>query len=125
MNVRALIIDDSKAMRAVLKHILEDMGFEAFEAGDGKEACDKLKEVGKVDLCLVDWNMPVMDGLTFVKTVRANSSYQGVKLMMVTTEREMEKVDQALSAGANNYIMKPFSPRAVRDAVEVMGFKIS
>ena len=123
--MRALVIDDSKAMRAVLRHILEDMGFEVFEAGDGQEGMTRLKEVGKVDLALVDWNMPVMDGITFVKNVRANASYQTVKLMMVTTEREMEKVDQALSVGANNYIMKPFSPRAVRDAVEVMGFKVS
>ena len=122
--MRALVIDDSKAMRAVLRHILEDIGFAVEEAGDGQEALEKLQQTGSVDISLVDWNMPIMDGLTFVKTVVGDATHSDMKIMMVTTEREMEKVNEALNSGAHNYIMKPFSPRAVRDAIELMGFDI-
>lgn len=124
--MRALVVDDSKAMRAVLRHILEDIGFEVEEAGDGQEALDVLGGASApTDIALVDWNMPVMDGLTFVKSVSGDAKYSAMKLMMVTTEREMEKVNEALNSGAHNYIMKPFSPRAVRDAIELMGFDIN
>ncbi len=121
--MRALVIDDSKAMRAVLRHILEDIGFAVEEAADGQEGLDQIAASGPFDIALVDWNMPVMDGLTFIKTVTKKKG-SPMKLMMVTTEREMEKVNEALNAGAQNYIMKPFSPRAVRDAVELLGFDI-
>ena len=85
------------------------LGFEVSQAGDGAEALAVLESGVRPDVCLVDWNMPVMDGLTFIKTVRRRDDLRGIPLMMVTTETEQEQVVRALEAGANEYLMKPFT----------------
>ena len=116
----ALIVDDSRTMRLVLKKILNEVGFEVSEAGDGSEALIRLKELDRVDLMLVDWNMPVMDGLEFVRTVRQDNAYDEVPLMMVTTEDTMDRVVEALNAGANEYVMKPFTSESIIEKLEIL-----
>jgi len=119
--VRALIIDDSKAMRSILGRMLRGLGFEVVEAANGCEGMEQLQKTGKVDLALVDWNMPEMNGLDFIRTVRSEQSYNGVLLMMVTTETEMENVARALAAGANEYVMKPFTPEVILEKLQIFG----
>ena len=116
----ALIVDDSRTMRLVLKKILNEVGFEVSEAEDGSEALIRLKELDRVDLMLVDWNMPVMDGLEFVRAVRQDNAYDEVPLMMVTTEDTMDRVVEALNAGANEYVMKPFTSESIIEKLEIL-----
>jgi two-component system chemotaxis response regulator CheY len=123
--MRALVIDDSRAMRRIVGSILTDLGYEVRQAGDGREALDVLESGGAEewvpDLCCIDWNMPVMDGLQFVFAVRANPAYRQVTLMMVTTESETGQIVKALAAGAHEYLIKPFTPDALRDKLALLG----
>ncbi len=119
--MKALVIDDSKAMRSILSRMLQGLGFEVLEASNGQEGLQRLQAIGKVDLALVDWNMPEMNGLEFIRTVRAEQSYDGVLLMMVTTETEMENVVRALAAGANEYVMKPFTQEIILEKLQIFG----
>ena len=119
--MRALIIDDSKAMRCLLSRMLRRLGFEVLEAANGRLGLQRLQENGKIDLALVDWNMPEMNGLDFVRTVRAEQTYDGVLLMMVTTETEMKNVVKALAAGANEYVMKPFTQEVILEKLQIFG----
>jgi two-component system chemotaxis response regulator CheY len=117
--VRALVIDDSRPMRMILGKLLKELGFEVTEAGDGKQALERLSP--PPDLALVDWNMPVMNGLEFVQAVRADHQYDHVPLMMVTTETDMERVAAAIDAGANEYVMKPFTKDIILDKLRLLG----
>ena len=123
--MRALVIDDSRAMRRIVGTILKDFGYEVREAGDGRQALDLLQEGTAEewvpDLCCIDWNMPVMDGLQFVFAVRANPAYRQVTLMMVTTESETGQIVKALAAGAHEYLIKPFTADALRDKLALLG----
>ena len=120
--MKALIVDDSKVMRAILKKFLISEGFHTlFEAGDGAEALERLEEVGVVDLALVDWNMPKMNGLDFVTAMRTNRAFDSIRVMMVTTEAEASQMVRALEAGANEYVMKPFTPEILRDKLGILG----
>jgi two-component system, chemotaxis family, chemotaxis protein CheY len=119
--VRALIIDDSKAMRSILARMLRDLGFEILEAANGRQALDCLNSGEMVDIALVDWNMPEMNGLEFVRGVRAERKYDSILLMMVTTETETENVAGALAAGANEYVMKPFTPEVIVEKLRIFG----
>ena len=119
--MKAIVIDDSKAIRTIIKKILLSSGFEVVEAAHGREALDRLGETGAVDLALVDWNMPEMNGLEFVTAVRADHSMDGMRVMMVTTETEMSQVTAALEAGANEYVMKPFTPEVLREKIGILG----
>ena len=119
--MKALVIDDSRAMRTILKGILTGLGFEVFQAEDGLDALEKLAEVGSLDLALVDWNMPAMNGFEFVQAVRKLTEYDALKLMMVTTETEMEQVVQALEAGADEYVMKPFTREVILEKLQMLG----
>jgi two-component system chemotaxis response regulator CheY len=101
--------------------MLRGLGFEVVEAANGRDAISRLQEVGKVDLALVDWNMPEMNGLDFIRAVRADHIYDGVLLMMVTTETEMDNVVRALAAGANEYVMKPFTPEVILEKLQIFG----
>jgi two-component system chemotaxis response regulator CheY len=104
-----LVIDDSRAVRIIIRNIVREMGMEVIEAGTGREGLEKLRQNPDVELVLVDWNMPEMNGLDFIRAVRAERAYDGVRIVMVTTETEGEQVCRALNAGANEYVMKPFS----------------
>ncbi len=117
----ALVVDDSRAMRKILRRILEPLGFEVLEAGDGQEALDVIGTGRIPDIALVDWNMPVMDGLQFVTQVRSRSELRQVTLMMVTTESEHGQIVRALAAGAHEYVIKPFTPDGIVDKLVLLG----
>jgi two-component system chemotaxis response regulator CheY len=119
--MRALILDDSRAMRMILTRILREVGFEVTEAADGQEGLDVLAKGPVPDLALVDWNMPGMDGLSFVKEVRQVDRYAGMTLMMVTTESEQSQIVRALAAGAHEYVIKPFTSEAILDKLSLLG----
>jgi two-component system, chemotaxis family, chemotaxis protein CheY len=107
--MRALVIDDSRTVRIIIRKILMEVGLEVVEAGNGQEGLDQLRRIPDVDLVLVDWNMPEMNGLEFVTAVRSDRDFDPVRIMMVTTETEQGQVLRALEAGANEYLMKPFT----------------
>lgn len=120
--MRALIIDDSRVLRRLLGDMLRSLGFEVSEAVNGSEALDVLQRGPAPDVALVDWNMPVMNGLEFVQAVRSDQRYQALPLMMVTSETEMGHMQQALAAGANEYVMKPFQTEVIADKLQLLGF---
>jgi two-component system chemotaxis response regulator CheY len=119
--MRALVVDDSAAMRSVLKMVLTQAGFEVAEAKNGKEAIFAL-ENGAGDVALVDWNMPEMGGLDFVRAVRADDRYGAMKIMMVTTETDLGQVREALDCGADEYVMKPFTRESILAKLSLLGF---
>ncbi len=113
--MKILLVEDSSTMRRIQKTQLADLGITAIiEAEDGEEALEQLKSNMPVDLILLDWNMPVMDGLTFLKTVRKNPEYKQIKIVMCTSESEKGKVIEAMKEGADNYIIKPFVPDSLK-----------
>jgi len=122
--VKALVIDDSKAMRMIIGKTLRQAGLEVHEAGNGREALERLEEIGSADVILVDWNMPEMNGLDFVKAVRAHESHKAIPLIMVTTETEIEQMTKALEAGANEYLMKPFHKEALVEKLTMLGLEL-
>jgi two-component system chemotaxis response regulator CheY len=107
-------------MRGIIKRVLLGMGFEVCEACDGVEGLARLAEGPPPALALVDWNMPNMNGFAFVQEVRKNPVFNAMRIMMVTTEVEMHQVEAALTAGANEYLMKPFTEEVLRDKVAMM-----
>ncbi|GAA0243706.1 chemotaxis response regulator CheY [Cryptosporangium japonicum] len=117
-----MVIDDSRAMRLILRRIVTGLNFDVVEAGNGREAMDRLEELEAVpELALIDWNMPEMNGLEFVTAVRADKKYRGMTLMMVTTESEHGQIVRALAAGAHEYVIKPFTPDAIVDKLVMLG----
>ncbi len=116
--MQVLVIDDSRTVRAIIGKILRDHGLEVIEAAHGQEGLERLRERPDIGLVLVDWNMPVMNGLEFITAVRADRAHDAIRIMMVTTETEQEQVLKALAAGANEYLMKPFTP-------EILAAKLS
>jgi two-component system chemotaxis response regulator CheY len=118
-EVRALIVDDSSVMRKIVERSLRQAGLDPLqvhEAGSGMEALEVLR-AAKVDLILTDINMPSMDGLEFVRQVRAQKLAEGVPVVMITTESSEEHVKQAILAGARGYIRKPFTAEQVKERV--------
>jgi two-component system, chemotaxis family, chemotaxis protein CheY len=118
-SVRALIVDDSSVMRKIVERGLKQAGIKldnVFEAGNGAEALAILQE-SKVDIVLCDINMPVMDGLEFIKQLASVDNAKGVPVVMITTEGSESHVVQALSSGARSYIRKPFSAEQIRERI--------
>lgn len=119
--MRVLIVDDSRAMRSMLALIMKELGFTAVTAGDGREALEALGREAAFDLALIDWNMPGMNGFDLLTAVRADQRYAGMRCVMVTTETEMSQMMKALEAGADEYIMKPFTKDVMRDKLQMLG----
>ena len=119
--MKAIVIDDSRATRVILKRTLTAQGFEVLEAGDGKQAIEELEKSGPIELALVDWNMPVMTGYEFIVEIRTRPAFAGMSIMMVTTESETSQVQLALDAGANEYIMKPFTEDVLKEKLMLLG----
>ena len=107
--MQALVIDDSRSVRLIVGEILREQGFRVVDAEHGQIGLEKLQDNPEIKLVLVDWNMPVMDGLEFIESVRRVRAWDAVKIVMVTTETESEQVQRAMTAGANEYVMKPFT----------------
>ncbi len=113
--MRVLLVDDSQTMRSITRSVLATLEhLEIEEAGDGREALDK-QATFHADLILCDWNMPVMDGLEFVQTLRRTDTL--TPIIMVTTESEMSRVLQAIKAGVDHYVVKPFTPDLLRTRI--------
>ena len=121
MNMQALVIDDSRAVRLLVGKILREQGFEVHEAAHGQQGLEQLQENPEIGLVLVDWNMPVMDGLEFIKAVRQSRAWDSLRLVMVTTETESEQVLRAMTAGANEYVMKPFTSEVLVAKLSLLG----
>lgn len=119
--MQALVVDDSRAMRAILSRLMEQLGFEVTQAGDGRQALDALEAGLRPQVALVDWNMPVMDGLTFIKTCRDSERFRDITLMMVTTESEQTQIVRALAAGAHEYVIKPFTDEVIAEKLNLLG----
>ncbi len=118
----ALVIDDSKTTRMILRRMLKELGFEVEEAENGREALDLLESDFAPNIVLVDWNMPVMDGYQFVKAVRSKPKFNKLVLMMVTTETELDRLTAALEVGIDEYVMKPFTKEVIEEKLEILGF---
>ena len=120
--MRALIVDDSRTMRMILKKQLAELGFvEIFEAGDGVEALRVLDGISAPDVALVDWNMPNMSGIDFVAAVRNNAAWNAMKVVMVTTASDLARVQRALGEGANEFVVKPFTPQMLSEKLMMVG----
>ena len=121
--MKAIVNDDTRAMRMLLTQMLRDMGFDVSEARHGREALTYLDANRDIDLALVDWNMPEMNGLEFVEAVRRDDRFTALRLMMVTTETEMAQVIRALDAGAQEYVMKPFTRDVIDEKLRLLGLR--
>lgn len=119
--MKALVVDDSRSMRAIIGKQLRELGFTVQEAGSGQEALASLHADSSVDLVLLDWNMPEMDGCEVLSLIRSEPRYKTVRVMMVTTESEMSQVAVALEAGANEYLMKPFDRESLVEKLVLLG----
>ncbi len=118
--MKAMVVDDSKSIRQIERKYLEEMGFTVVEAENGEEALKVLKENPDIRLILLDWHMPVMNGYEFLKAVRANPEWSGIKIMMVTTENQQKSVIDAIMAGANEYLMKPFDKEMLANKIRYL-----
>jgi two-component system chemotaxis response regulator CheY len=122
--MKALVIDDSRAIRRILVKTLKELDIEVVEAGHGQEALDKLAAGEEVDLIMVDWNMPEMNGYDFIVAVRGQEKFNEVPIMMVTTESEMSQMTRAIEAGATEYLMKPFTKEMIAEKLDLMGISL-
>ncbi|PLX35802.1 MAG: two-component system response regulator [Hyphomicrobiales bacterium] len=115
-----LVVDDSSVIRKVARRILEDLDFSISEAADGQQALDQCK-ADMPDAILLDWNMPVMDGLEFLTNLRKQPGGEGPKVVFCTTENDVAHIARAIRAGANEYIMKPFDREIVEAKFQEVG----
>ena len=121
-KLRVIVIDDSRAMRSILRKNLMEVGCEVIaEAVHGADGLARLRELGPADLALVDWNMPEMNGFEFLCAVRGDHAFNSMRVVMVTSETELDQMTRALSAGADEYLMKPFTRDALREKLAILG----
>lgn len=116
--MKVLVVDDSKSIREIEKRYLGEMGYAVVEAVNGKEALKVLEENPDIALVLLDWHMPVMNGYEFLKKMRSNPKWNHIKVMMVTTENQQKNVIEAVMAGANEYLMKPFDQEMLENKIK-------
>ncbi len=123
--MRVLVVDDAKAARMFVGRMMRELGFEVIEAAHGREALEQLVTNAPIDLALVDWNMPEMNGREFVVAARAGARFQKFPIVMCTSETEMSQVIRALEADASEYIMKPFTTDILRGKLELLGVPVT
>ncbi len=117
-DLKIIAVDDSPTMRRIIINTLKRAGFEnVIEATDGKDALAKMK-VEQVNFVITDWNMPEMDGLTFVTQIRSTDEFKNLPVLMVTTRSVKEDIVEAMKAGVNNYIVKPFTPETLKAKID-------
>ncbi len=122
--MRALIVDDSRTMRMIVGNILRELGFEIGQAGDGLEALKWTEDNGFPELACVDWNMPEMNGLEFVIALRNRPGSESTKILMITTESDADNVASAMTSGANEYLIKPFTKDSISQKLGLMGLNL-
>ena len=119
---KAIVVDDSRTVRMILRRILTEIGFDVCEAGNGREALQVIEaNKAAVTLVLADWNMPEMNGLELLIQLRQDPLLASLKIVMVTTEAELGHMASALEAGANEYVMKPFTKEILMQKLEMIG----
>jgi two-component system chemotaxis response regulator CheY len=122
MMAKALVVDDSRAVRMILAKTLKELGYEVREAANGREALEVIEaEKTAVALVLADWNMPEINGLDLLKQLRQNPELSRLVVIMVTTETELDQMAAALEAGANEYVMKPFTKEILVEKLQLVG----
>ena len=116
--MRFLIVDDSSTMRRIIINTLNKLGYKEFhEAANGREGVDRLAAT-PVDMVITDWNMPEMSGIEFIRTVRSVESFKELPVLMVTTNAAEDDIVEALKAGVNNYVVKPFTPDTIKEKIQ-------
>jgi two-component system chemotaxis response regulator CheY len=118
--MRALIIDDSSTMRMMLAHLLQGHGYQTQEASDGSDALQKLQAGPAPDLITLDWNMPVMNGQEALSAIRQDPAFKNTRILVISSETEQDRVNEALQGGSDEYLMKPFSPEAFQFKIEML-----
>ena len=119
MSLKFLVVDDSVTMRRIVINSLKNLGYDNFvEAGDGKEALEKLSVDESISFVITDWNMPTVSGLELVKSIRGDSKLSKLSILMVTTRGVKEDIIEALNARVNNYIVKPFTPQVLKEKID-------
>ena len=121
MSKTCLVVDDASVIRKVSRHILESLGFEVDDAENGLVGLEKCAEK-KYDLILLDWNMPVMTGIEFIKELRSRTDGGIPKIVFCTTESDVSHIREAMSAGADEYVMKPFDHETLQIKLQIVGF---
>lgn len=122
-GIRVLVVDDFPTMRRIVKNLLKQIGFEHIdEAENGHQALEKLKS-GGYGLVITDWNMPVMEGIDLLRNIRKTEGIKDIPVLMVTAEAEKEKVIEAIKAGVDNYIVKPFTAEILKEKLEKVADK--
>ncbi len=124
INNRTLVVDDSRVIRTIVGRALQELGFQPVEASNGRDGLEKLQAGELPAVVMIDWNMPELNGIEMVKTVRANPAWNDVRLIMITSENELERVQTALEAGADEYIMKPFTKEMIQEKLDLLGVPI-
>ena len=119
-NLTALVVDDSSTVRKVIGRILSELGFSVVEAENGEIALEKTNET-LPDVIMLDWNMPVMNGMEFFKKFNSLNSNRKTKVIFCTTENELDKIMEAIEEGADEYIMKPFNKDILHDKLTQVG----
>jgi len=123
-NKRTLVVDDSRVIRTIVGRALKELGFHPEEAGNGREGLERLQQGMLPAVIMIDWNMPELNGIEMVQAVRTNTAWNEVRLIMITSENELERVQSALEAGADEYIMKPFTKEMIQDKLNLLGIPI-
>jgi two-component system chemotaxis response regulator CheY len=118
---RILVVDDNKVIRRVIRQMLEACGISVEETTDGVQCLNHCREHGVPDGIVLDVNMPEMDGITCLQTMRADAAFRECVIVMCTTQVEIQHIATALSAGANEYLMKPFTEEILRDKLRTVG----
>ena len=122
---RALVVDDSRAVRMILARTLRELGYEVGEAANGREALDLIaRDKRAFSLMLADWNMPVVNGFDLLRAVRKDPELSALTVVMVTTETEIGHITAALAAGANEYVMKPFTREILVEKLQLAGMHL-
>lgn len=117
-----LIVDDSRVIRRVSRHILESLGFAVEEAENGQEGLDQCDRA-MPDVVLLDWNMPIMSGIEFITQLRLRPGGEKPKVVFCTTENDVAHIREAINAGADEYVMKPFDHETLQIKLQLVGFK--
>lgn len=118
--MRAVVIDDSRAMRRMISILLIELGYEVAEASNGQEGLETIRDSGPFDLALVDWNMPIMNGFEFVTAARSDSDLKEMRILMATSQTDASQVEKALDAGADEFVMKPFTRDELASKIELV-----
>ena len=120
-DLKFLIVDDSPTMRRIVFNTLKRLGYNDIEeAENGAEALERLKSVEGVNFVVTDWNMPVMDGLALVQEIRGTPEYEKIPILMVTTRSVKDDIIEAMKAGVNNYVVKPFTPEVLKGKIDLI-----